>query len=55
MTENWWWHLWHDPMNQNPWSLLAMIISITLPLVPMLWIENLRSRRRARRKDAHRH
>ena len=24
----WWYHLWHDPMRDNPWSLLALAVIV---------------------------
>lgn len=25
---DWLWHLWHDPMRDNPWSLLALAVIV---------------------------
>lgn len=26
MDHGWWWHLMHDPMRDNPWSLLMLVL-----------------------------
>lgn len=26
MDHGWWWHLMHDPMRHNPWSLLMLVL-----------------------------
>lgn len=49
MSHSWWWHVFHDPMNENPWSLVAGIVMIGGSLSAMFAIETWRSRRRHKR------
>lgn len=27
---SWWWHLWHDPMRDNPWSWPVMFVILAV-------------------------
>jgi hypothetical protein len=37
-TYGFWWHLWHDPMRDNLWSVLALaVILAALGLLVWYW------------------
>jgi hypothetical protein len=30
---DWLWHLLHDPVNENPWAMLALIVVLVGPML----------------------
>lgn len=54
----WWWHLFHDPMRDNPWSLVALILALAT-IGALLWSQPWRMLRRRKpmivRSDAGHH
>jgi hypothetical protein len=26
----WWWHLFHDPMRDNPWSMAGLVVCVVV-------------------------
>jgi hypothetical protein len=30
VNHGWWWHLFHDPMRDNPWSMVALVVAVGL-------------------------
>lgn len=53
MDHGWLWHLLHDPMRDNPWSLLALALIVTALLAGMvgrLWLLDWWRRRRPDRR-----
>jgi hypothetical protein len=48
----WWWHLWNDPMRDNPWTWLAFTLIIGATFTLFWWIGNLRDRKRRREVNA---
>lgn len=34
---NWLWHLFNDPMRDNPWALLCMLVLMVAMFSPAWW------------------
>lgn len=34
---NWLWHLWHDPVRDNPWSFVGLVLCV-LGIVGLMWV-----------------
>lgn len=49
MNHSWWWHVFHDPMNENPWAFIAGVVIIGGTLALMFAHAEWRSRRIKRR------
>ena len=45
VNHDWWWHVFHDPMIENPWGFIAGMLSFAIPVGIMVTIESWRSRR----------
>lgn len=45
MNGDWWWHVFHDPMNENPWSFAALVVAVLIIIAPLVALEMWRSRR----------
>lgn len=28
MTHDFWWHLWHDPLNENPVAIITLVVIV---------------------------
>lgn len=41
----WWWHLWNDPIGNNPWSLLGVILTCVVIGAAYWWLAGWRQRR----------
>lgn len=37
-AEDWLWHLFNDPMRENPWSIVALILIVFCGLLGMIWL-----------------
>lgn len=53
MSEAWWWHLFNDPIRDNPWSIVALCVLIWLGLVALyaLGVAGRRIMRFGRRRE----
>jgi hypothetical protein len=52
MNHGWWWHLWNDPVSENPWSMLGLVIIVAAILAVLWWVAGLRDRKRRRDVNA---
>ena len=35
-AEEWLWHLFHDPMRANPWSIVALVVIVALAMFALV-------------------
>lgn len=50
MTHGWWWHLFHDPMRANLWSLVALGVILVVGGIVLVVLSSLNLPPRRRRR-----
>jgi hypothetical protein len=50
MSDGWFWHLLNDPVSENPWSLLLVVVTFAILHWSLWWYAGWKIRRNRRRQ-----